>query len=202
AGGGLGVWGSSILGGVRDRLGAALAPRLLRVDSRIGVLNIGVALDESLARRARRESRLNGRYRWLGEVGHSRALKVLRRCRLLVLSSKTEGGANAIGEAVVCGVPVVASRIDGSIGMLGMDYSGYFEVGDTGGLAQRLLQAERDSKFLRRLARQCQRRVRYFQPEREKAAWQRLLVSATRATPETSPGIARRQARPGISKNR
>ena len=192
----------SNLRAVKDPLRAALAARLLPNDSRIRVLHVGGALDESLARRARRESRLNGRYRWLGEVGHFQAQRTLQRSRLLVLSSKMEGGANVIGEAVVCGVPVLASRIEGSVGLLGREYSGYFEVGDTGGLARLLLRAERDSAFLRHLTRQCQQRARYFRPEREKAAWRRLLISAKRATRETDPGRARRQARPGISKSR
>ena len=188
---------------VKDPLRAAQAARLLPKDSRIRVLHVGGALDESLAKRARRESRVNGRYRWLGEVDHSQALRTLQRSRLLVLSSKLEGGANVIGEAVVCGVPVLASRIEGSVGLLGSEYSGYFEVGDTRGLARLLLRAERDSRFLRLLRRQCQQRARYFRPEREKAAWRRLLLSATaRPARRTDRRTARRQARPGISKSR
>ena len=38
-------------------------------------------------------------------------------------------------EAVRSGTPVVASRIDGNIGMLGQDYAGYFEWGDAAALA-------------------------------------------------------------------
>ena len=193
----------SNLRAVKDPLRAARAARLLPTDSRIRIVHVGGALDESLATRARRESRVNARYRWLGELGHLEAMSALGRSRLLVLSSKLEGGANVIGEAVVCGVPVLASRIEGSIGLLGPGYAGYFKVGDTRGLARLLLRAERDSKFLTLLTRQCQKRARNFRPAREKAAWRRLLLSArARAARRTDRGAARRRVRPGISKSR
>ena len=59
----------------------------------------------------------------------------------MVLSSLSEGGANVISEAVAAGVPVLASRIDGSVGLLD-DYPGYFPVRDTAALA-RLLERSR-----------------------------------------------------------
>jgi glycosyltransferase involved in cell wall biosynthesis len=41
-----------------------------------------------------------------------------------------EGGANVVIEAVRSGVPVLASRIDGNVGLLGAGYDGFFPVGD------------------------------------------------------------------------
>jgi hypothetical protein len=35
------------------------------------------------------------------------------------ISSLAEGGANVIGEAAVVGIPVLASRIPGNVGLLG-----------------------------------------------------------------------------------
>ena len=35
----------------------------------------------------------------------------------MVISSQSEGGANVVSEAVVAGVPVLASRIDGNVGL-------------------------------------------------------------------------------------
>ena len=46
-----------------------------------------------------------------------------------------EGGANVVIEAVRSGVPVLASRIDGNVGLLGAGYDGYFPVGDAAALA-------------------------------------------------------------------
>jgi integrase len=40
------------------------------------------------------------------------------------------GGADAVSEAIACSVPVISSRISGSIGLLGEEYPGDFPVGD------------------------------------------------------------------------
>ena len=80
----------------------------------------------------------------------------------MVISSIMEGGANVIVEAVTAGVPVLASRISGNIGMLGRDYAGYFAVGDDKALAELLDHASRDAGFLAKLRRQCARRAPLF----------------------------------------
>ena len=161
---------------VKDPLRAALASRCLPTASRIRVLQVGAALDEGLARRARAEELRNPRYRWLGELPRARALQVLGRSRLLVLSSRLEGGANAIGEAIAAGIPVLASRIDGSVGLLGPRYPGYFPAGDTAALAALLVRAEKDRQFLDRLRRHVTRLGPQFDPARELAGWRSLLV--------------------------
>jgi putative glycosyltransferase (TIGR04348 family) len=163
---------------VKDPLRAALAARRLPAGSRIRVLHLGAPLDPLLARRARREEALNPRYRWLGERPRSQALRILARCRLLVLTSRLEGGANVVSEAVVCGVPVISSRIAGSVGLLGADYPGYFPAGDTRALARLLERAERDAAFRARLTRRGRRLQPLFHPARERAAWRRLIEEA------------------------
>ncbi len=98
------------------------------------------------------------------------------RARLLVLpSSRMEGGANVISEAVVAELPEVASRIAGSIGLLGADYPGYYPVEDEGTLRALLLRAESPPAFYRRLEETCASRRQLFTPERERAGWARLL---------------------------
>ena len=67
-----------------------------------------------------------------------------------------EGGAHVILEAVQSGTAVLASRIDGNVGMLGPAHEGYFEVGDDAGLAA----ADRaGSLTTRRSWRGCARRA-------------------------------------------
>ena len=94
----------------------------------------------------------------------------------MVLSSVSEGGANVISEAVAAGVPVLASRIDGSVGLLGRDYPGYFRLGDTAALARLLHRIETRPEFLARLQRAIARRAHLFRPAHEKAAWRKLIA--------------------------
>ena len=160
----------------KDPLRTALAARLLPADSAIRILHFGAARNESWARRGRDEMRRNPRYHWKGEVPHWRVRKEMGKCRLMVLSSTSEGGANVISEAVVAGLPVVASRIVGSVGLLGGDHPGYYPVGNEGALARVLARCERDPKFLAALDRRGRRLAPKFRPEREQRAWRRLLA--------------------------
>jgi putative glycosyltransferase (TIGR04348 family) len=171
-------WTVCVLGHLRpvkDPLRTALAARLLPESSRIQVVQVGSALSRDMARQARAEERSNPRYRWLDELSRWRAMRVLARSRLLVLTSVMEGGANVISEALAMRVPVLSSRISGSIGLLGPDYPGYFPVGDTHALAELLQRAETDEAFYRRLARACARCRRLINPARERRSWERLL---------------------------
>jgi putative glycosyltransferase (TIGR04348 family) len=132
---------------VKDPFRAALAARLLPAASRLRILHVGKALSDEMATRASTEMVENLRYRWLGELPRWRALRVLARSHLLVLSSLSEGGANVISEALAMRVPIVASHIPGSVGLLGEAYPGYFPVQDTAALAHLLHRAETEVAF-------------------------------------------------------
>lgn len=160
---------------VKDPFRAAMAARMLPASSRVRVTQVGAAMTEQSAVRARAEMNRNSRYRWVGEHPPRRVRQILERSQLFVISSRMEGGANALGESIVAGVPALATRIPGSVGILGEDYPGYFEVGDTGGLAQLMARAENDEQFLAKLKRHCNKLVGLFDPERETAAWVKLL---------------------------
>ncbi len=161
---------------VKDPFRTALAVRRLPEQSRVRVLHLGEALTEAMARRARAEQVRNPRYRWLGNQPRWKMFRTLSRSRLLVVSSRLEGGANVIGEAVVASVPVIASRIGGSVGLLGRSYGGYFPAGDTQALATLLGRCENDSAFYRSLARDCARLRPLFDPMRERSSWASLLA--------------------------
>lgn len=160
---------------VKDPFRAALAARLLPGSSRIRVLHIGAAMTEAMAARAQAEAARNHRYRWLGALARSRARDILARSKLCVLSSRMEGGANVLSEAIVAGVPILASRIDGNTGILGDDYPGLFDVGDTRELARLLLRAETDTAFLSDLRRRVKKLAPRFDPQRERRAWAHLI---------------------------
>jgi putative glycosyltransferase (TIGR04348 family) len=164
---------------VKDPLRAARAVRRLPASSRVRVLHAGAALDVASAARARAEARANPRFAWLGPLPRTRALRLLARCRLLLVTSRLEGGANVVSEALACGVPVLSSRIDGSVGILGESYPGFFEVGDTRGLAALLGRTETDARFYRRLASRCRSLGRLVDPVLETRAWRRLLAELT-----------------------
>jgi putative glycosyltransferase (TIGR04348 family) len=161
----------------KDSMRTAYAARLLPKSSKIRVSHLGRAHDESWAEKARAEMARNPRYRWRGEVPGWAVRRAFAGTRLMVLSSKMEGGANVISEAVVAGVPVIASRIPGSVGLLGADYPGYYPVGDTRALARVLRRAEEDAAFLKSLAKACKARAPLFAPKRERDGWAKLLKS-------------------------
>ena len=167
---------------VKDPFRAAMAARMLPVSSRIRVIQVGAAMTPQQERRALAEMKTNPRYRWLGEQTSTRTRTMLSRSRLSVLSSRLEGGANALGESVVAGTPVLASRIPGSLGILGEDYPGYFETGATAELGRLMTRAETDPAFLGELKRGCDQLVELFAPVREEASWLELLDKLFQAT--------------------
>jgi putative glycosyltransferase (TIGR04348 family) len=160
---------------VKDPFRTALASRLLPVSSRVRVLHIGAALDPDMARQARAEAADNPRYRWLGDLPRWQALRLLARSRLLVLTSRMEGGANVLSETIAAGVPVLASRIPGSVGLLGNDYPGYFPVGDARALAKLLHRAETDAALYSGLKTWCRGLRPLVRPARERQSWRSLL---------------------------
>jgi putative glycosyltransferase (TIGR04348 family) len=160
----------------KDPLRPAYAVRDLPRDSRLRVDQYGGAHSAEWAQAAEAEMAANPRYRWHGEIPHHRLRQAYARSQVLVLPSRMEGGANVVSEAVVAGVPVVASRIPGSVGLLGEDYPGYYPVGDTGALQDLLLALESEPALYGRLSAACERRRGMFTPERERAGWERLLA--------------------------
>ncbi len=161
---------------VKDPFRTALAVRRLPSGSSIRVLHAGKALGAGMAERARAEMRRNPRYRWLGECTGRQVRALIARSRLLVLTSRLEGGANVISEALRASVPVVTSNIPGSLGLLGAAYPGVFPVGDTAALSRLLRRAETDRAFYDRLRKHCRQRAARFRPARERQAWRRLLA--------------------------
>jgi glycosyltransferase involved in cell wall biosynthesis len=148
------------------------------------VIHAGQALSPALARRARAAMARDPRYRWLGEVPRWRARRILARSHALVLSSRMEGGANVVSEAIAEKVPVLASHIPGNVGLLGADYPGYYPVGDTQALADLLCRAESDTAFYEHLVQWCIALKQLVDPAREHAAWKELISGLESQRPE------------------
>lgn len=160
---------------VKDPLLPARAALALPADSRIEVVHCGAGLDPGWTQRAQAEAASNPRWRWLGAQPREEVLRLLARARLLVIPSRLEGGANVVSEAIAVGTPVLATRIEGSMGLLGEDYPGYVRVGDAEALAQQLRRAEVDPSFYADLTRRTASKRDLVEPARERGAWAQLL---------------------------
>jgi putative glycosyltransferase (TIGR04348 family) len=108
----------------KDPFTPIAALRTLMDESRIHLIHVGGALDREHADTIKMVAKEEPRLSWAGAKDHSRTRRYIKRANLLVIASKMEGGANVIVEAVTCGVPVIASRVSGNVGMLGDDYAG------------------------------------------------------------------------------
>ena len=154
------------------------AARLLRQRMDIRLLHIGRSLEAALGQAAEELSLEDEAYGWLGELPHEEAVAHIRLAHVLVHPSRIEGGAHVVIEAIRCGTPVLASRIDGNVGLLGDDYAGYFPVGDAPALASLLKRARDDTTFLPLLIGQIQRLSPRYSPRREKATLLAIVAEA------------------------
>ena len=137
--------------------------------------HIGAPLDPALGAAAETLAAECPNYGWLGEQTHSATRKHIARAHVLVHASQMEGGAHVVLEAICSGTPVLASRIDGNVGMLGADYAGYFEWNDVAALGTLLERCRDDEKFLKLVQQQCAARAFLFAPERERRTLQEII---------------------------
>jgi glycosyltransferase involved in cell wall biosynthesis len=162
------------------------AARLLSAHRDIYIDHVGEPLDLALADTARATMAAVPNYRWLGGLPHEAVRRRIQRAHVLIHASRMEGGAHVVLEAVASGTPVLASRIDGNVGMLGAGYAGYFPWGDAEALAALILRCregqgtEAGEGFLQRLVAQCRERAPLFDPQAERAAVRGLVAEMTR----------------------
>ena len=149
--------------------------------------HLGDSLDAALAAEARRENESAGRWRWLGPRSRTATLRAIASAHVLVLPSRSEGGPGVLAEALMASTPILATRTDGALGMLGADHPGLFDPGDAIGLARLLERAEFDPRFLAGLTIAGATRRPLFERAREVAAWRDLLERL-----ELSPTAGRR----------
>ena len=167
---------------VKDPLTALEAWRRLPADVPATLTIVGGALDPDLADGIRRAAAADPRVRWLGARPHAWTRQAIRRAHVLVVTSKHEGGANVVVEALAAHTPVIGTRMSGNVGLLGDDYPGYFGVGDAAGLAQGMARATRDRAWLASLMRQGERRARLMTPAAEARALAEAIDDALAAT--------------------
>jgi putative glycosyltransferase (TIGR04348 family) len=151
--------------------------------------HIGRALDAELGAQATALAAAQPSYRWLGGLPHAATRRHIQQAHLLVHPSRIEGGAHVLSEALRSGTPVLASRIDGNLGLLGEDWPGLFDPGDDGALAALLQRARDDPAMLPALVAQAAQRAPLFAPEAEAAAL--LALVAGLLPPHPIPGEPR-----------
>ncbi len=172
------------------------AARLLAAHPDIHLDHVGEPLDAALGAAARATMAATPNYRWLGGLPHEVVRRRIQYAHLLVHASRMEGGAHVVMEAVASGTPVLASHIDGNVGMLGADYAGYFPWGDAEALAALILRCHAnrgrsDDDLFRHLADQCRARAPLFMPHTERSAVL-ALVEALLVTSLPSPAMTER----------
>lgn len=160
----------------KDPFRAAYALRFLSPSLPVRITQAGRLLDPHYAQITRLlDERYSERYRYVGELTRAKARHLLASSDTMVISSRMEGGANVVCEAIASGVPVLASNISGNVGILGRKYSGLYALGDTRALARLMERAATDARFLDGLKRQCAALKPLVAPARERRAWAELL---------------------------
>ncbi|HSB99414.1 MAG TPA: glycosyltransferase, partial [Burkholderiaceae bacterium] len=107
----------------------------------------------------------------------------IQSAHVLVHPSRLEGGAHVVIEALRSGTPVLASRIDGNVGLLGERYDGYFPAGDAAALATLLQRVRDEPAMLAHLQDQATGRANLFDPARERSALRALVADLLAARP-------------------
>lgn len=174
----------------------AMVPPLPEGSPPLRITQVGRSLDPVLAEEARALMAADARYRWLGEVTPANARRLIARSRAMVISSRMEGGANVVSEAIAAGTPVIASHIPGNLGLLGADWPATFPVGDARALASLLARVAGEPAFLARLQAAIRDRAWVCDPAGERSALDAAVRAAVQsagapsATGEATDGSA------------
>ncbi len=160
---------------VKDPLTAARAATLLPADSRVRIVHAGGTIDEGLESELTAIASECAAYERRGPLPRDAALDLLGSSHLCLSTSRHEGGANVLSEALAYDVPIVCTSIPGSLGMLEETYPGKFPVGDAQALADLLVRVETDDAFRTDLVEACRERAWLTDPRTEHESWRRLF---------------------------
>jgi glycosyltransferase involved in cell wall biosynthesis len=173
-------WLSTLIGHLRPEKDPFCAPHsldLMPTQSKLKLIHLGKAMNPLMEKQAIAMMRHQSRYQWLGELSHGKTLQWLARSNVMVITSRMEGGAHVVSEAIAIGVPVIASDIPGNRGLLGDDYPGYFPVGNINALSELLYKTESNPAFYQKLNKALIARKKLVKPELEKRSIRALVKS-------------------------
>jgi glycosyltransferase involved in cell wall biosynthesis len=124
--------------------------------------------------------RLNGRVSFVGEVPQVELANRMRRSRVFVLPTYSEGLPRVVFEAMATGVPVIATAVSGIPEIIQNEITGFLvPPGDEEALAERLrwvLKHPQEAKAMGHRAREFARS--FFSPEVYLAGYRRLFEMA------------------------
>ncbi len=139
------------------------------------VEHAGAAHSDAWRLAAENEMRDNDRYRWHGPLDRDDARRLLATADVLACTSKLEGGANVVSEAIAHGVAVVGTDIGGNRGLLGHDHPGLVDVGDHQALARLFDRLDTDRSVLDELAQRSVDRQWMVDPAHERRQLEAVL---------------------------
>ncbi|WP_420452866.1 glycosyltransferase [Ilumatobacter sp.] len=162
---------------VKAPLLAARAARELTESSHVRVEHAGSTHDARWRDAAEREMAENPRYVWHGPLEPPAARLLLTRASALACTSRLEGGANVVSEAIAHGVAVVGTDIAGNRGLLGADHPGLVPVDDHGALARVLHRLETRPDFAAELRGRSVERRWMTDPAHERRQWADVIAA-------------------------
>lgn len=144
-------------------------------DLDVHAYTLGAALEPNMITEVNLWQQKDHRFQWLDDVEHAEALSWMRQVDFTLNTSHSEGGSNAVTESIVLGTPVLASRIEGNVGLLGRDYLGYFEPGNSSELAKLINKALTDQNFSEQLTQQIKELQPRFATQKETEGWLSII---------------------------
>ncbi len=162
---------------VKDPLTALRAAE--RLPEGIRIVHAGAHIDPDLSQRLARRAADCRAFESRGPLSPEEARALIASSHLLLSTSRHEGGANVLSEALALEVPILCTNIPGSLGLLGSGYPGTFEVEDAKGLAAQIVRARDDEAFGSELRAACAERAWLANPKTEREGWRRLLAELT-----------------------
>jgi glycosyltransferase involved in cell wall biosynthesis len=136
---------------------------------------LGAALEPNMINEVNRWQKEDSRFKWLDDVAHAKTLSWMSQVNFTLNTSHSEGGSNAVTESIMLGTPVLASSIEGNVGLLGRNYLGYFEPGCSEELAKLINRALTDQDFSNDLALQIKELQPRFSAQKETDGWLSII---------------------------
>lgn len=136
---------------------------------------LGAALESKDGALAEQHRDSDARFDWRADLTRPAALEFLMGSVATLNTSYLEGGANSVAEAIVLGIPVLASDIDGNRGLLGSDYAGLYPVKSDEALASLMKKIISCEDFRETLKTQLKERAGLFTADKELVGWVNIL---------------------------